>query len=172
VRIQHLDQLDRAILSHLQRDARTVSDVIADAVGLSPAAVQRRIKRLRETGVIDREVAVVEPGALGLAMTFVVGVQLEREHRGVLDDFGRRMREDPAVQQCYYVTGESDFILIVVARSMQDYDDFTGRSLFHPDIRRFTTSVVMNRVKVGLTVPLADPPDPASGRPAVEAQAR
>ncbi len=122
--------------------------------------MQRRIKRLRETGIIVREVAVVEPGTLGLSMTFVVGVQLEREHRGALDDFSRRMREDPAVQQCYYVTGNSDFVLIVLARSMQDYDDFTSRSLFYPDIRRFTTSVVMNRVKVGLTLPLTGPPDP------------
>jgi Lrp/AsnC family transcriptional regulator, leucine-responsive regulatory protein len=159
VRHHDLDELDRAILGYLQRNARTVSDVIADGVGLSPAAVQRRIKRMRDAGTIDRDVAVVEPAALGLGMTFVVGVQLEREHRGVVDDFAHRMREDPAVQQCYYVTGDSDFVLIVLARSMQEYDEFTTRSLFHSDIRRFTTNVVMNRIKVGLTVPLTNPPD-------------
>jgi Lrp/AsnC family transcriptional regulator, leucine-responsive regulatory protein len=163
MRTKEFDELDRTILAHLQRDARTVADVIANDVGLSPAAVQRRIKRMRESGVIARDVAVVDPGAVGLAMTFLVSVQLEREHAAVLDTFRRRMRADPAVQQCYYVTGDSDFVLVVLARSMQDFDAFTRRTFFDPDVRRFTTNVVMSRVKVGLTVPLHAPADPGGG---------
>jgi Lrp/AsnC family transcriptional regulator, leucine-responsive regulatory protein len=163
MRVRELDALDRAILGHLQRDARTVADVIADDVGLSAAAVQRRIKRLRESGVIARDVAILDPGALGLGMIFVVAVQLEREHAAVLDTFRRRMRADPAVQQCYYVTGDADFIVVVLARSMPDFEAFTRRALFDPDVRRFTTNVVMSTVKVGLTVPLDPPPDPDAG---------
>jgi Lrp/AsnC family transcriptional regulator, leucine-responsive regulatory protein len=144
-----LDDIDRNILEHLQHDSRTVADVIADQVALSPAAVQRRIKRLRDSGVISADVSVVDPDALGLAMTFLVSVQMEREHAQVLEDFHRRMSADPSVQQCYYVTGDTDFILIVLARSMPDFELFTRRALFDPDIRRFTTNVVMTRVKVG-----------------------
>ncbi len=161
MRIRELDQIDRAILDVLQTDARIVADVIADRVGLSAAAVQRRIKRLRELDVIEADVSVVDPESIGLVMTFLVSVQMEREHEHVLEDFHRRMRADPSVQQCYYVTGDTDFVLVVLARSMQDFDSFTRRALFHPDIRRFTTNVVMNRVKVGLTVPLVGPAPPA-----------
>jgi Lrp/AsnC family transcriptional regulator, leucine-responsive regulatory protein len=162
MRLKEFDQLDRAILTHLQRDARTVAGVIADDVGLSAAAVQRRIKRLRDVGIIARDVAVVDPGAVGLAMTFLVSVQLEREHADVLDTFRRRTRADASVQQCYYVTGDADFVLVVLARSMEDFDAFTRRTLFDPDVRRFTTNVVMSRVKVGLTVPLDAPPAESS----------
>ena len=163
-----LDDTDRAILEHLQHDSRTVADVIADRVALSPAAVQRRVRRLRDSGVISADVSVVDPEALGLAMTFLVSVQMEREHAHVLEDFRRRVCADPSVQQCYYVTGDTDFVLVVLARSMQDFELFTRRALFDPDIRRFTTNVVMTRVKVGLTVPVVpsiEPPDtiPASG---------
>jgi Lrp/AsnC family transcriptional regulator, leucine-responsive regulatory protein len=89
-------------------------------------------------------------------------VQLEREHADVLDTFRRRTRADASVQQCYYVTGDADFVLVVLARSMEDFDAFTRRTLFDPDVRRFTTNVVMSRVKVGLTVPLDAPPAESS----------
>lgn len=158
-----LDEWDQQILARLQTDSRTVAETIGADVGLSPAAVQRRIKRLRTSGVISRDVVVINPAALGLAMTFVVGVQLERERADVLDDFRRQMRADDQVQQCYYVTGEHDFLLIVTGRDMTDFEAFTRRALFdNPHIRRFTTSVVMDRVKTGQTLPIrqaeSDPP--------------
>jgi Lrp/AsnC family transcriptional regulator, leucine-responsive regulatory protein len=150
-----LDQLDYAILDRLQRDARTIAELIAVEVGLSTAAVQRRIKRLRETGVIAREVAVLDPKALGPSVTFIVNVEMEHERPEVLEEFRYRVDADANVQQCYYVTGTYDFVLIVTARDMEGFDAFTQRTFFgNTNVRRFTTSVVMRPTKVGLTMPL------------------
>jgi len=132
-----------------------IAESIGVKVGLSAAAVQRRIKRLRESGVITREVAVLDPGALGLPMTFIVMVEMERERLEVLDAFRRQILDDAHVQQCYYVTGSADFILVVSCRDMADFEAFTRRVFFdNPNVRHFTTSVAMERVKVGLTLPL------------------
>jgi Lrp/AsnC family leucine-responsive transcriptional regulator len=150
-----LDQLDHAILSRLQEDSRTIAESIGAQVGLSAAAVQRRIKRLREAGVIAREVAVIDPRAVGLAMTFIVTVEMERERIDVLNAFRKQVVADPSVQQCYYVTGSADFVLVVHCRDMADFEAFTRRTFFdNGEIRHFTTSVVMDRVKVGLSIPL------------------
>jgi DNA-binding Lrp family transcriptional regulator len=150
-----LDDFDREILRRLQLDARASGEQIGGAVHLSAAAVQRRIQRLRKLGVITAEVAIVDPAAVGQAMSFVVGVELERERADMLEAFRKTARADPNVQQCYYVTGAADFILIVLARDMADFEAFTRRVLFdNPNIRRFTTSVVMSRDKVGHTVPV------------------
>ena len=117
--------------------------------------MQRRLKRLRKLGVITAEVAVVDPVAVGQAMSFIVGVEMERERADMLDAFRREARADPNVQQCYYVTGAADFMLVVVAQDMADFEVFTRRLLFdNVNIRRFTTSVVMARDKVGLGVPV------------------
>lgn len=150
-----LDDFDREILRWLQRDARATGEAIGAEIGLSAAAVQRRIQRLRKSGVIVAEVAIVDPVAVGQAMTFVVGVELEHERADMLDAFRRAARADPNVQQCYYVTGAADFVLIVLARDMADFETFTRRLLFdNSNIRRFTTSVVMSRDKVGNGVPV------------------
>ncbi|HKS47355.1 MAG TPA: Lrp/AsnC family transcriptional regulator [Amycolatopsis sp.] len=150
-----LDDLDRAILRKLQEDSRTIAETIGAEVGLSAAAVQRRIKRLRASGVISREVAVLDPEAVGIGMTFVVTVEMERERLEVLDAFRKQARAEPAVQQCYYVTGSTDFVLVVNCRDMTEFEAFTRRMFFdNGEVRHFTTGVVMDRVKVGLTVPL------------------
>jgi len=150
-----LDTFDREILRHVQRDARMTGEDIGASIGLSAAAVQRRLKRMREIGVIVAEVAVVDPRAVGQTMSFIVGVEMERERADMLDAFRRAACADPNVQHCYYVTGVADFILIVTARDMDDFQAFTRRLLFdNPNIRRFTTSVVMARDKTSQIVPV------------------
>ena len=150
-----LDDFDREILRRLQLNARATGEDIGASVHLSAAAVQRRIKRLRKLGVIVAEVAIVDPVAVGQAMSFIVGVELERERADMLDAFRKAARADPNVQTCYYVTGAADFILVVLARDMADFEAITRRLLFdNPNIRRFTTSVVMSHDKIGNAVPV------------------
>jgi Lrp/AsnC family leucine-responsive transcriptional regulator len=150
-----LDKADRILLDRLQTDASLGIDALAHACGLSVASVQRRLKRLRAAGVIEREAAVLNPAALGQPMTFIIMVELERERREQLAAFKAVIRDDPQVQQAYYVTGESDFALVCVARDMTDFEALTHRLFFeNGNVRRFRTSVVMERTKVGLTVPV------------------
>lgn len=153
--IMTLDRFDLAILERYQRDTQLPAKTIGDAVGLSAAAVQRRLKRLREEGVIERECALLAPKALGMAVTCIVAVDLDREGSIDLDRFRRDMERRPEVQQCYYVTGQSDFVLIVLTPDMEAYDAFTRQALMaNSNVRSFTTQVVLERVKVSLNVPV------------------
>lgn len=150
-----LDSFDRAILAELQRNNLTPQRLIAERVNLSAPAVQRRIKRLHEEGVIAANVAVLEPARVGQALTAVITVQLVNDRPDLSRGFRARIAQEAAVQQCYYVTGETDYVLVVTATDMEDYQAITQR-LFEGDdnIRRFSTSIALERVKAGQQVPL------------------
>lgn len=149
----HMDDKDLKILKQVQHNARLTAEALSAELGLSPAAVQKRLKRLRETGVIEREIAVLSAAKLGREMTVIVEVLLERESRQHLDAFKQRMRAAPQVQQCYYATGAADFILIVVVKDITEYQAFTQEHFFdESNVSRFNSSVVMERVKVSLDV--------------------
>jgi DNA-binding Lrp family transcriptional regulator len=150
-----MDRFDLAILKLFQQDARLVADAIGDEVGLSAASVQRRLKRLRETGVIKREEAVLNQAALGYPVTCVVGVDVDYDGAVQIDRFKKRMLAHPQVQQCYYVTGQLDFMLVVVAQDMADYEAFTRATLLNDaNVRSFTTYVVMDAVKSVRAIPI------------------
>jgi DNA-binding Lrp family transcriptional regulator len=154
-----LDARDLAILRLLQADNKIPQRRIAEAVALSAPAVQRRIKRMEEAGVIAANVAVVDPAMVDRAITVFVEVEMEREQAEQIDAAKRLFSEAPEVQQCHYVTGEADFLLVVVVRSMADYEALTRRLFFaNNNVKRFRSFVSMDRVKVGLTIPLGDPP--------------
>ncbi|MEX2629178.1 MAG: Lrp/AsnC family transcriptional regulator [Tistlia sp.] len=149
-----LDPIDRQLLDLLQQDAGRSLESLAGEVALSAPAVQRRIRRLRAAGVITAQVALVEPAAVGLPMTFIVTVELERERADQIDGFRRKAAAEPLVQQCYYVTGEGDFVLVALARDLDDFEALTRRLLFDdPNVRRFRTSVVMGKPLRGTAVP-------------------
>ena len=121
-----------------------------------PAAprLTRRVTGTDQTGA-EADISVVSPEAAGWPMTFVVEVALERERIDLLDAFRKTMLRHDEVQQCYYVTGDVDFILIVHAQDMRAYEAFSRRIFSeNPNIRRYATHVVVDRVKVGLRVPL------------------
>jgi DNA-binding Lrp family transcriptional regulator len=157
-----LDRFDLDILAILQRDARTPQRLIAQAVNLSTPAVQRRIRRLEDAGVILRNAAVLDPARVGRPITILVAVEVESEQSAPLDATRLAFAAAPEVQQCYYVTGEADFILILTVPDMAAYQALTRRLfLDNPNIRRFRTFVAMERVKVDLAVPVgpaASPP--------------
>lgn len=146
---------DPIILRMLQENARERLETIATETGLSVATVQRRIRSLKADGTIISENALISPKAVGYAMTFLVFVELEHERIDQIDAFRRKAKAEPQVQQCYYITGEADFALIALARDMEDYEQLTHRLFFQDsNVKRFRTSVVMDRTKVGMNVPL------------------
>ena len=148
-----MDDKDLEILKHIQSNARLTAEALGQEVGLSPPAVQKRLKRLRETRVIEKDIAMLSPAKLQRDMTVIVQVMLERESRQHLDAFKRRMRSAPCVQQCYYTTGEADFIIIVVVRDIKEYEAFTQDYFFdESNVSKFTSSIVMDRVKVSLDI--------------------
>ena len=150
-----LTPADKIILRMLQADARTRLEALAAEAGASVATVQRRIRAMKDAGMIERETAVISPEATGFAMSFLIMVELERERLDQLDAFRRKAKAEPQVQQCYYITGDADFALIVLARDMQHFQELTQRLFFDDsNVKRFRTSVVMDRSKTGMNVPV------------------
>ena len=95
-------------------------------------------------------------------MTFIILVELERERLDQLDAFCTKAKSEFQVQPCYYITGEADFALVVLARYMADFEQLTHRFFIEDtNVKRFRTSVVMSRTKTGMTVPLGSEPTPA-----------
>lgn len=150
-----MDTFDHKILAHYQYDTQVPAAEIGAQVGLSAAAVQRRLKRLREAGVIEAETARISPKAVGLPVTCIVAVDLRDESTREMARFKRRMTARPEVQQCYYVTGQADFMLVVLAASMESYEAFTREALLEDaNVQSFTTHVVLDRVKTGMSLPI------------------
>ncbi len=145
---RELDAFDRAILRIVQQDAKTPQRVIAEAVNLSPAAVQRRITAMETAGVIARNVAIVDQDALSLAITAIVEVRLRDERAATVDAAKALFRATPDVQQCYYVTGGISFVLIIISRDMRSYEALT-RTLFAENelVADYRTLVALDRVK-------------------------
>ncbi|MGV8985206.1 MAG: Lrp/AsnC family transcriptional regulator [Cypionkella sp.] len=150
-----IDAIDRKILHHVQRNALLTSAELSDLVGLSPTSVQRRLHRLRRDKVIEADVAIVSPAAVDRPLTLLVAVELARERSDIIDRFKRAVRDCPEVMSAYYVTGETDFVLIVTARDMADYEAFTREFFYNnADIKGFKTNVVMDRIKASFLLPV------------------
>jgi len=155
-----LDRFDRQLLNLVQDDAGQTAERLAEQIGLSPSAIQRRLKRLREEGVIRREIAVIEAKEVGSPTSFVVSLQVERERPELLAQLRQWLTAHPHIQQVFYVTGEADFVLIVTAPSTDAYDALMSRMMIeNPNVKRFTTNVVLTPVKRGLTFPIPMDPD-------------
>jgi len=158
-RMQILDKLDRQILRSLQADGRATYDQLAAQVGLSPSAVLRRVRRLEETGVIDRYVALVNPEAVGLALTAYITVRLEKHleshQRSPMDLFRASVQAWPEVIECAALTGEMDYFLRVQVADMAHYSRFIMDTLLrHASVQDCKTSFVLDRVKSTTAVPL------------------
>ncbi|MDQ0474086.1 Lrp/AsnC family transcriptional regulator [Labrys wisconsinensis] len=150
-----VDEFDLKILQLVQLDNLMPQREISDRVGLSAPAVARRLQRLRATGIIRKDIAVVNERALGRPLTIVVEVTTENERLDLLDEMKKRFASCPQVQQCYYVTGETDFILIMNARDMDEYTSLTRQLFFEGgNVKSFRTCVAMEKVKVEGPIPL------------------
>jgi DNA-binding Lrp family transcriptional regulator len=149
-----LDTLDRKILHEVQLNNQLTSAQLSEKIGLSPTSTQRRLNRLRAEKVIESDVAIVSSAALGRSLTMMIAVTLERERSDIIDHFKKSVRREPVVMSAYYVTGDNDFILIVSARDMNEYEEFTRSFLYdNPDIKGFKTTVVMDRIKASFYIP-------------------
>jgi Lrp/AsnC family leucine-responsive transcriptional regulator len=153
-----LDPLDRRILALYQPDTRQSAEHIGAQVGLSAAAVQRRLKRLRETGVIVAETAQLDCRALGLGLTALVHIDLVDESARATRAFRDKLLARPEVQQCYGVAGNVDYVAVVIVPDLAAYDAFCDACLLHDaNVRSFTTHVVLEAARRG--GPLAIPAD-------------
>jgi Lrp/AsnC family leucine-responsive transcriptional regulator len=154
-----LDAIDRRILEILQTDNQITNLDLAERVGLSPPPCLRRVRRLRELGVIARDVALLDPAKVGQSIIAFVSVELDRQREDLLAGFERKILAAPEVQQGYFVSGEADYLLVVICADMPAYNEFARRVLANEhNIKRFRTSFNLARVKYETRLPL--PPAP------------
>tara|TARA_B100000809_G_scaffold63738_1_gene60530 strand:- start:6725 stop:7201 length:477 start_codon:yes stop_codon:yes gene_type:complete len=120
-----LDRIDKHVLREMQQNGRISNLDLADKVGLSPTPCSRRVKRLEESGLIDKHVTLLNPAALGLNLTAMIGISMDRHTPDRFENFERAISELPEVLECLVVTGQAaDFLLKVVVRDMQHYEQF------------------------------------------------
>ena len=154
-----LDKIDRQLLRTLQADGRATYDQLAEQVSLSPSTVLRRVKRLEESGVIDRYVALVKPESVGLGLTAYINVRLEKNteshKRNPMDLFRASVQSWPEVVECSALTGEMDYLLRVVVADMAHYSRFIMDTLLkHPSVQDCKTSFVLDSVKATTALPV------------------
>jgi Lrp/AsnC family leucine-responsive transcriptional regulator len=151
----HLDELDRKLLDLLQNDAARPLYELGDLVGLSASAVQRRLSRYRSSGVVARQIAVLNPDAMPGTVLACVLVTLERESKKLHASFRQRLLTAAEVQQCYDLAGAWDYLLLVAASSMPRCRAVIDELLLDaPNVKRYETLFVFEPIKRGLNIPL------------------
>ena len=141
------DAIDRRILEQLQANGRMTNQELADQVGLSPSPCLRRVRQLETAGVISRYVALVDPEAVGLSVTAFVRVRLDQQDDRHLAEFEAAVAEFPEVMECYLMTGEADYQLRVLVKSLGAFEDFLRHRLTRVrGIANVTTSFALRPV--------------------------
>ncbi|HGN3159834.1 TPA: Lrp/AsnC family transcriptional regulator [Pseudomonas aeruginosa] len=154
-----LDGTDRRLIDALQRNGRSTFDELAEHASLSSSATLRRVRRLEEAGVIAGYVALVHPERIGLTLTAYLNVRLEKHSdshkRNPMDVFRASVQNWPEVVECHALTGDMDYLLLVVVRDMAHYSRFVLDTLLkHPSVQDCKTSFVLDRVKSTTALPL------------------
>jgi len=151
-----LDKFDVAILDALQKDASTTHQQLGEAVHLSPSQVSRRISRLHSNGIIRRTVALLDPARIGLGVRAISYVTLARHGEDEGLTFEREIAAFPEVLDCYAVTGESDYILQIVAASLNDLSESVLRRLTRiKGVNSIRSNIVLQSIKSSTELPLA-----------------
>lgn len=150
-----LDDVDRALLASLQADARITNTELARRVELSPPGLQKRLKKLEESGVIAQYVALVNREALGFDMLCFVQVTLQRHEPTAVSHFREAVQRMPEVLECYHLTGEYDYLLKVIVRNRRHLEQFLLETLTPvPGMDKIRTSLVLSEIKTTTAVPL------------------
>jgi Lrp/AsnC family leucine-responsive transcriptional regulator len=143
-----LDELDRRILNAVQADASQTNNELAARVHASPPTCLRRVKRLIDAGVIERQVALVAPAKVGAALTAIVEITLDHQAAERMTAFETLVATEPAVLQCYRVSPGPDFVLVVQVADMPAYHAFAHRVFAaHANVRNVRSFFSVHRSK-------------------------
>jgi Lrp/AsnC family leucine-responsive transcriptional regulator len=143
----HLDRTDRAILAALGSDGRISNVALAEKVHLSPSACLRRLRRLEDTGVIDRYTAVIDPAKIGKATSVFVDISLSSQRDDLLDSFEAAVQEVPGVMSCHLMAGDADYVVQILCADVEDYERIHRSHLSRlPGVIRLRSSFALRTV--------------------------
>jgi Lrp/AsnC family transcriptional regulator len=150
---QKIDDIDRKLLDILQTDASCSLDDISQKTAMSVNTAWRRIKRLEEVGIITKRVALIDPHAIGLAMTVFVAIKTSDHSDKWLEDFGKAVSTIPEVVEFYRMSGETDYLLKLLVESIA-YDRVYKKLIRSAKISDVSSSFAMETIKYTTSVPL------------------
>jgi len=149
-----MDAIDRRILQLLQEDASLALEELARRVNLSSTPCWRRVQKLKETGVIRKEVALLDAGKLNVGVTVFVAVRTNQHTAGWLEKFARSVRDIPEVVEFYRMSGEMDYLLRVVVPDISGYDAVYKKLIRAVELYDVTSSFAMEEIKYTTALPL------------------
>ena len=149
-----MDEIDKSILRILQTDASLSNAAIAEKVGLSTTPCWRRIRRLEESGVIQRRVALVDPQKINLAVTVFVAVRTNQHSDEWFRGFAEAVSEMPEVVEFYRLSGDIDYLLRVVVPDIDAYDRLYKRLIERVDLFDVSSSFAMEQIKLTTALPV------------------
>jgi DNA-binding Lrp family transcriptional regulator len=153
----NLNRTDRRLLAELQRDASRNQSELAEIVGMSRSSCWRRIRDFEEAGLIERQVTLLNPKKAGFTIEVLLLVAMTEHTDENRQSFERHVSLLPEVMECFSVSGDRDYLLQVVARDMDSYDDFLNREILrHPAVQSASSTFVLRRVKYSTALPLSD----------------
>ena len=153
-----LDQIDHKILKYLQENARITNAELADKVGLSPTPCLRRLRRLETEGIIKGYHTEINREALGVNVTVIILVKLEREDDHTLREFETAIKKRPEVMECYLVTGKFDYFIRVVIPTLAAYEQFLSETILRmPKVATVESSFTLREVERKVVIPLPPP---------------
>lgn len=143
-----IDRTDIRILNELQQDSSISNVELARRVSISAPSCLRRVRRLKERKIILGNVALIDHKQFSASLSIILEIQLERERNDLMDHFKRSITGVREISQCYVVTGDADFILVVNVRDINHYNDFLQQVIYsNNNVRKLRSLIVMNRVK-------------------------
>ncbi len=146
-----LDNFDELILHQIQNNSDQTHAQIGKQIGLSSSAVRRRLQRLKDRGVVECQIAILDPDKFGV--TLIIELCFSNETPQMYADFDKQMASLQAVQQSYHVAGDTDYVLVVHGPSLQWYEEWSKRTFMSdPNIRRYSSRVVWSRKKFSPSV--------------------
>jgi DNA-binding Lrp family transcriptional regulator len=153
----NLSRTDRRLLNELQRDTTRNQSELAELVGLSRTSCWRRIREFEDAGLIERQVALLNPKIAGFNIQVLLLVAMTEHTDENRQSFERHVSMLPEVTECFSVSGDRDYVLHVVVQDMDTYNDFLNSEVLkHPAVRSASSTFVLRRVKYSTVLPLQD----------------
>ena len=153
-----LDPTDLRLLDHLQTDARITNVALAESASLSPAPCLRRVRDLEAAGVIRGYATLLDPEALGLHVSAFIQISLEKQVVNALRNFEETIAGYPEVMECYLMTGDSDYLLRIVAHDLKGLQSLIVDRLARlPNVANIRSSIALKQVKYKTALPLGLP---------------
>jgi DNA-binding Lrp family transcriptional regulator len=153
--MKELSRSERRLLDAMQKDTTLSQIDLADLSGKSRTSIWRLIREFEEAGLIEGKVAILNPKELGFQIHVLLSVSMVMHSDHTRGDFETHVQSLPEVMECYSVSGDRDYVLLIISKDMESYNDFLNRHILdHPSVHSASSSFALRRIKYTTALPL------------------